>query len=229
MSEFWDKINADYQARGGVVRPEVWREPRHRAAPAPGSRRGVGGAPRRATSETDQDMRQAYEAGASLSELAAKFGGSRTGAGRAVVRAGGVLRSRKNGIRMKRSRIVLPEEEAEFCRRYQGGESTQQIGRDAGLDPDLVRRILVARGTQIRTRSEAQMIAQRHRRKITDEISQQMRARYDDGASIVGLAKQFGFHRKQVTQALAESGATMRSRADAVRLSNKNRHNQPGE
>lgn len=234
-SPFWDKINADYVARGGVIRPEVWSQqpkgpgrPQRTTVPRPPGFRG--GRTKLEPNAADREMRRRYEEDkVSLSVIGKENGLSPSGARKAIVRAGGTIRSRKEGSRLKFDRRVTPEEEALFERRYVDGESAKEIALSVGLDVNMIRRILAARGVKIRDRAAAQKLAQRHRRKIKDDQAQELRRLYEAGESLNALALRFGFTREQVTQAVQESGAVMRTRSEAVRKSNSERHNQPGE
>jgi helix-turn-helix protein len=86
-----------------------------------------------------------YQAGATLRELGAWFGIH-------PATAGSVLK--RNGVQRRRTGLSA-EQQVEAERLYATGQSLRRIGDRFGVDGETVRRVLIGRGTPIRTPSGA--------------------------------------------------------------------------
>ena len=151
---------------------------------------------------TDQELqaiRQRYLAGENASQMCSDFGVSASTI---------LLTLKRNGVKMRakgEAQIILSaSQEAEACRRYQSGESANQIAQHFGVSPSAVTGALKRNGIQTRSNIEA-------RGGLPPAQEDEVRRRYLAGESTLQLAKAFGVSDGTVGLIIKRGGLAVRS------------------
>jgi transcriptional regulator with XRE-family HTH domain len=115
---------------------------------------------------------------------------------------------------MTRERKAIDRDD--LRRRYEDGASTVELARLLDCTPDTITKYLRACGARIRTASEAARLAKGVDVDIDDIIS-----RYNNGDSVLAIAKAFGVSRPTIIRRLAAAGLDTRtvSEANKIRMS----------
>ena len=95
---------------------------------------------------------------------------------------------------------------AEVCRRYPAGESTIQLGKEFGVGPAVISRILKAEDVRVRGRSEA-------RCRVSADQHPEICRRYLAGESTNRLSKAFGVGSSTISKILESAGIPRRNTA----------------
>lgn len=66
-------------------------------------------------------------------------------------------------------------------------------------------------------------------RMFTVEQEQEIRRKYEDGAFIPGLAKEYGASKSVVRLTILRAGGTIRSKSESMKMSRARRGKQPGD
>lgn len=223
MSEFWDKVNADYVAAGGEIRPEVWGQPARPANRGPVRfKEGVAqdwrhGAEPVLSPVQDREAREMYESGKSCAQVAERFRIGKNTARDAILRAGGEMR--QTG---RRPNKLSADQRTELTKRYAAGESLTPLSEDYGISRTTAARVVRAEGGEVRGRAESMQVAQKDRpnkrKKLTDEQAQEIRRRYEARESLMQIGAVFGMAHKDVGKVVVAQGGTLRSRSEAQRI-----------
>src|SRR5690625_2526899 len=104
----------------------------------------------------------------------------------------------------------------DFIERYRSGESCTHIGRVHQVSADVVRDRLTHRGISELRRPHT-YVKKRGRLRTDIDLNDLVR-RYDEGASILALSREFSLARTAVTKRIKDSGRTLRSASEANRL-----------
>jgi DNA invertase Pin-like site-specific DNA recombinase len=204
----WDAIRANYVANGGEERPEVWRgttgkkakEPKPAAAPkAPTERKYVQPA---LTPEQDQEARKLYDGGATCPELAAKYFVAVGTIRKAILRAGGSLRSRKDAAILSKSVVLTDADKDQIVALYKSGKGLYYLRDTFKVGVPRVRELLADRGVP--------MHPDGGRRKHTPEQEQEIRRVYESGLSMKATAERLGFPVSSTRESLLRAGGTLR-------------------
>lgn len=155
---------------------------------------------RRFTPEQDKQLAEAYRAGYSCRQIAARFGGTDISVRSALLRAGQSPRRTPQP-----SPLVAgdPDACAAMVARYRAGESVRALSSRYRCRSDVISRVLIQADVQVPPSG-------RRARAFTDEQERHLRRDYETGASLAALAARHEVSLPTVRSALARSGATLR-------------------
>lgn len=102
--------------------------------------------------------------------------------------------------KLRSKRFLTREDTADIARRYEVGETTQQIGTGYGISKARVATVLRGQGVTMR------------RKGLTTEQVTEAAALYDAGQSLAQLGLRFGVSHTTVRVSLKEQGVQMRQR-----------------
>lgn len=221
----WDAIRANYVANGGEERPEVWhgtprkvaKEPKPAAAPkAPSERKYVQPA---LNPDQDREARKLYEDGATCPELAAKYFVAVGTIRKAILRAGGTLRTRKDAAILSKSVVLTDADKDAMVAEYQTGKGLYYLRDTYKVGVPRVREVLQERNIPMHPDGA--------RRKHTPEQEQEVRRVYESGLSMKATAERLGFPVSSTRESLLRAGGTLRKSKFAN--SNKRTGNEHAE
>ncbi|MFD8736587.1 helix-turn-helix domain-containing protein [Streptomyces sp. NPDC059618] len=159
---------------------------------------------------TASDLRERYESGATVAQLVAVSGLSYGTVLNRLHEAGTVMRTSWQTRRMRdlQARQNLA---ARLRRLYEqhGATLTELAAAGAGTRR-AARRLLIEAGGAPRTTRETLRIRSAAERAAREELSASLRARYEAGASVPGLAKEFSYSVATVYRLLHQAGTRMR-------------------
>lgn len=232
MSAFWEQVNADYVARGGVPQPEIW--PDYKGPKEKPKGRGKGqprglpqhwdhGRPRNLSPRQESEAAARYAAGEPSPALGREYGVGPNAILRAVRSVGGEVRTRKTATRLAKSRLLAPEQEIELVRGYADDlKSVRDLSVIFGIGKSAVYRILQDHKVPTRSIAQAQKIAKQRNPRWSPEQARMLRRRYEGGASLADLVREYGGARTGITSAIISAGGTIRDRATAIRMAKAN-------
>lgn len=160
--------------------------------------------PSRYSDAQKREMAERYAAGASLSALGGAFGCSGVHVLQ-ILRAQGVQTRPAGGGSVKRVGFT-PEQESEMAERYADGATCAALAREYGCSVNPIRRVLIEQGVYEGPRF-------RRGAGYTRAQKRQMAERYEAGASIAAIAKEFGSNGNTVWKILTHAGVEMRDHA----------------
>ena len=165
----------------------------------------------RIDNETVQRMVAEYTGGASLVNLAGRFGFSYTGIRRSLSRVGGVIRKPGSGkfSRVKFSAIEI----AEMIALYEGGATLREIGEEVGVSRFSVSKLLRRAGVQPRRRRSTR--AKREAPAIIEA--------YENGLSLAAVGYRFGLSHVAVGNRLRAAGLQLRPRGPIAKCEKNER------
>ena len=144
--------------------------------------------------EQSEQIGQRHDAGATLDELVAEFGGSTTSIAAALHSVGRDTQ--------RKLRALSEDQQREAVLRYQAGGGIRPIAKDLAVRATLVSQALQSEGVVIR------FSGGRHR--FSDEQLQDITRKYADGASIRALAREYGCPATTIYKNLLRAGAALR-------------------
>lgn len=155
MSEFWDKVNADCNERLKLEGSPDYVAPVAEPVKPRGRGRNDNGPMPAFKPEQDREIRAKYEAPGSVNKLAQEYGVAPLTIRRAIVRAGGRMRSTSESLKLTRGPHLTAELRAEIVKRYVAGESSTYIAREHNISSFMVVELVRSAGEHVRTPSEA--------------------------------------------------------------------------
>jgi transposase-like protein len=159
--------------------------------------------PSRYSDAQKREMAEQYAAGAGLKAVADAFGCTDGHVLRILHARGVQMRPARRPV--ARSRFT-PEQESEMAERYADGATCAALAREHGCSVNPIRRVLIEQGVYEGPRF-------RRGAGYTRAQKRQMAERYEAGASIAAIAKEFGSNGNTVWKILTHSGVEMRDNA----------------
>ena len=156
--------------------------------------------------EREGEIRRLYEGGANTHELGEQFHLSACTVNRAIRRAGGTIRSVSEARHIEVAKGVQigptrgptgrksPELEDAVCKGYQAGKTSWDLAAEFKVGSETVLRILRRHGVPIRRGGAPG--------GLNPEGQEKVRARFEEGASVRALAREFGVSRTAVRNAV---------------------------
>ena len=153
---------------------------------------------------TDEEIRRRYAAGESTVELAKMCGSNPNMISRRIIAAGGQVRS------LGESNLKsLPISDKEIRRRYEAGETTDELGEVCKCDPSVISRRIKAVGGEIRS----------HEKELP-LLDEEMLSRYEGGASTVKLAEVCGCNVSTINRRIRVMGGQIRPLSESLKGKN---------
>ena len=150
---------------------------------------------------TDEEIRRRYEAGESTVELAKMCGSNPNMISRRIIAAGGQVRS------LGESNLKsLPISDKEIRRRYEAGETTDELGELCKCDPSVISRRIKAVGGEIRS----------HEKELP-LLDEEMLSRYEGGESTVKLAEVCGCDVSTISRRIRVMGGQIRPSSESLK------------
>lgn len=180
------------------------------------SRMEVEHMPRKVSPLDADDIARRYRAGESGIAIAKDLGCDPTAVYYLLKRDGVAVRSlsEAHADRPRPNRRISLDD-ATIIDRYQRGSSLQGIADELGVSETVIRRRVMDAGIRLRTISEVRSGQPLPGKRIPIDIPA-MIARYESGASVNGLAKEFGISRAGIVLRLNEAGLTPRNRHESM-------------
>ena len=153
--------------------------------------------------ELEPEVCRRYEEGENTVQLGKAFGVKAGTIGKILERNG---IERRNISEAKGG--LNSEQEAEVCRRYEEGESTNELGKAFGVYPGTIGKILERNGVARRSNREAHG-------GLDPEQAAEVCSRYEEGENTIQLGKAFGVSSVTIRNILDRNGVTRRSLSEA--------------
>ena len=154
--------------------------------------------------ELEPEVCRRYEEGENTVQLGKAFGVKAGTIGKILERNG---IERRNISEAKGG--LNSEQEAEVCRRYEEGESTNELGKAFGVYPGTIGKILERNGVARRSNREAHG-------GLDPEQAAEVCSRYEEGENTIQLGKAFGVSSVTIRNILDRNGVTRRSLSVAM-------------